>query len=106
MEPLTKQQLNSKNAQNIVTIYQEVERQLPGIYRNVTQASTSTSSYTFTFNMRNVMSSQTERSADIFLTRILERLKVLFPDSDIEYIETKSAINGNVIERAVKIDWS
>jgi hypothetical protein len=41
-----------------------------------------------------------------YIDRLMYRLKELFPNSKVDYIESKSAINGNVIERAVRIDWS
>jgi hypothetical protein len=104
MEPLNRDQLLSKNAPVLIENYKLVERHLSEIYRAVVGSSSHTTSYTH--NLRNQYSNSSESNMTIFLDRLVYRLKELFPGSTVEYIESKSAINGTIIERAVRIDWS
>jgi hypothetical protein len=105
MEPFTREQLQMKNAPGLNEAYKLAEQHLPEIYKYVIEASKHTTSYTH--KLRHF---QYHHSAGfdntVYVTRTCDRLKELFPGCIIEYIESKSAINGNVIERAVRIDWS
>jgi hypothetical protein len=104
MQPLTRSQLLEKSAPELIENYKWVEQSLPEIYRDVLQASRTTTSYLHHLRIQQ-WGAQGFSKPD-YIDRLMYRLKQLFPDSIIEYIETKSAINGNVIECAVKIDWS
>jgi hypothetical protein len=100
MEPFTREQLQMKNASELVETYKWVERHLLEIYRTVVNSSKHTTSYT-----HNLLQWRMEFNS-IHSDRLVYRLKELFPGCTVDYIESKSAINGNVIERAVRIDWS
>jgi len=104
MQPLTRSQLLEKSAPELVRNHQWAEESLPEIYRNVLQASKTMTSYTHHLRARW----QPDKAFDtsVYVGHLCDRLKQLFPDSMIDYVETKSSINGNVIERAVRIDWS
>ena len=41
-----------------------------------------------------------------FITGVIDRLKNLFPGCIVEYVETKSVVDGNVLERVYRVDWS
>jgi hypothetical protein len=106
MEPITKDQLQMKNAPDLVENYKWVEKCLPDIYRQVIGASNTQTAYTY--DLRQTIHHQNNMgfNMSIYNDRLMHRLKELFPGCTIEYIESKSAINGNIIERAVRIDWS
>lgn len=104
MQPLTRSELLAKTAPELIETYKRVEQSLPEIYRDVLQASKRTNNYLHHLRIRQW--GEQGFSMSDYIDRLMYRLKELFPDSTIEYIETKSTINGNVIERAVKIDWS
>jgi hypothetical protein len=104
MQPVTRDLLLTKNAPELMENYKFVEQSLPEIYQHVLQASKTTTSYTHHLRARW----QSPQGFDMLVcvTRLCDRLKELFPNSKVDYIESKSAINGNIIERAVRIDWS
>lgn len=107
MEPITRDQLLSNNAPELIENYKLAERHLPEIYRAVVGSSIHTTSYTH--NLLGYVQQHQHSIGfiiSIYLDRVVYRLKELFPGSTVEYIESKSAINGTVIERAVRIDWS
>lgn len=104
MQPVTRDQLLTKNSPVLMENYKWVEQSLPEIYRDVLQASRTTTSYTHHLRIQFV-GAQGFSMPD-YIDRLMYRLKELFPNSKVDYIESKSAINGNVIERAVRIDWS
>ena len=95
-----------KNAPELVENYKLADRYISEIYRYVIGASKTQTSYTY--NLRHLQ--QYDRSMgfnmSIHIDRLVYHLKEVFPGCTVEYIESKSAINGNVIERAVRIDWS
>ena len=104
MQPLTRSELLAKTAPELIENYKWVEQSLPEIYRDVLQASKSTNNYLH--HLRIQQAGAQGFSMPDYIDRLMDRLKQLFPDSPIQSLGTKSAINGNVIERAVKIDWS
>lgn len=104
MQPLTRSQLLEKSAPELVRNHQWAEESLPEIYRNVLQASKTMTSYTH--HLRARLYGIQGFNMNEYVGQLCDRLKQLFPDSMIDYVETKSSINGNVIERAVRIDWS
>jgi hypothetical protein len=107
MEPITKEMLQMKNLPELVENYKWVEQYLPEIYRHVVGASKTQTAYTYDLLRRiNQHHQSMGFNMSIHIDRLVHRLKELFPGCAIEYIESKSAINGNVIERAVRIDWS
>lgn len=93
-----------KNAPELVENYKLVEHYLPDIYRQVVGASKSQAETSYTYDLRQTIRQVNNMS--IYADRLVYRLKELFPGCTIDYIESKSAINGNIIERAVRIDWS
>ena len=95
-----------KNAPELVENYKWVEQYLPEIYRYVIGASKTQTSYTYDLRRINQYQQSMGFNMTIYNDRLMHRLKELFPGCSIEYIESKSAINGNIIERAVRIDWS
>jgi len=104
MQPLNRDQLLSNNAPQLIENYKWAEHDLPAIYRAVVGSSKHTTSYTHNLRIQHQQSMGFNIS--IYLDRLVYRLKELFPGSTVEYIESKSAINGTIIERAVRIDWS
>jgi hypothetical protein len=100
MEPFTREQLQMKNAPELVENYKLADRYISEIYNAVVRASKHTTSYT-----HNLLQWRMEFNS-VHIDRVVYRLRELFPGCIIEYIESKSAINGNIIERAVRIDWS
>ena len=107
MEPLNRHQLLSNNAAELIENYKWADHYLPEIYKAVVGSSKHTTSYTHNL-LRYVQQHQHSIgfNISIYLDRVVYRLKELFPGSTVEYIESKSAINGTIIERAVRIDWS
>ena len=106
MEPFTREQLQTKNAPGLNETYKFVETfLLPEIYQYVVDSSKHTTSYTH--RLRRIESHYSAGfNITVCVTRMCDRLQELFPGCTIDYIESKSAINGNIIERAVRIDWS
>jgi len=104
MQPVTRDQLLTKTAPELIENYKWVERYLPEIYRDVLQASKTTTNCTYRLRIQEA--GGIGFSMTIYIDRLMYRLKELFPNSKVDYIESKSAINGNIIERAVRIDWS
>jgi hypothetical protein len=105
MHPVTRDQLLLTNAPELMENYKRVEQSLPEIYQHVLQASRTTTSYTYHLRIQR-WGAHEGISMPAYIDRLMYRLKELFPNSKVDYIESKSAINGNIIERAVRIDWS
>jgi hypothetical protein len=104
MQPVTRDQLLTKNAPELMENYKWVEQYLPSIYRDVLQSSKTTTNCTYKLRIQQ-WGAQGFSKPD-YIDRLMYRLKELFPNSKVDYIESKSAINGNIIEQAVRIDWS
>jgi hypothetical protein len=104
MQPLTRSQLLEKSAPELVRNHQWAEESLPEIYWYVLEASKTMTSYTH--YLRSHLVDIKGFNMNEYVGHLCDRLKQLFPDSMIDYVETKSSINGNVIERTIRIDWS
>ena len=104
MEPITREQLQSMTAKRLVENRKFADQELATIYYQVYMASTTRTSYKHKVTGNN--NDKVEFDRVIFMSELMSRLHKTFPGCNIDYMETKSPVDGIILERAILIDWS